>query len=293
MVTKFFYRDLIVPQCNRRVDDEPLIVNCTGCCHFDSPFETYNRSGRQDYYLQYVCEGTLTIWLDGRVHEMPKGSFLLTKPNTPYRYSLPADETMEYLWIHFSGFHVVRLLSRLHLLLGKIYTVGDCLGDIYPLFEGMFEEFTNRPRGFDDRCSAYLSEILVQLSRHAAMDAPGTEKKLCSLSWLHRHFAQDVPIEVLAAMEHLSESRYRIVFRRQTGYSPGEYRTALRMQHACDLLSTSQRSIKDISAECGYGDVLYFTRLFREKIGVPPGQYRRTTAHSDKDSDKAVTMHNL
>lgn len=78
----------------------------------------------------------------------------------------------------------------------------------------------------------------------------------------------------LAVMEHLSESRYRTVFRKQTGLSPREYRIALRMQHACDLLTSSTLSINEISAACGYSDELYFNRLFKRRIGVPPGEYR-------------------
>ena len=292
MDTKFFYRDLTFPQCNQRIDDEPLIVNCAGCCHFDTPFETHNRNGRQDYYLQYVRKGTLRLWLEDGMHEMPVGSFLLTKPNTPYRYSLPAGESMEYLWIHFSGFHAARLLSRLHLECGHIYSGEECLAEITAVWENLFEEFTTRRRGFEDRCGAYLSEILITLSRHVAVNTPADEKKLKTIAWLHKHFASDTSVAELAAMEHLSESRYRLIFQRQTGYSPLEYRTALRLQHACDMLSTSDCSIKDISAECGYGDVLYFIRLFRKKIGMPPGQYRQAAPHSDKTADTSVTMHN-
>jgi len=99
-------------------------------------------------------------------------------------------------------------------------------------------------------------------------------RKLETLAYLHSHFREETRIAELASMEHLSESRYRTVFRRHTGVSPGEYRIALRMQHACELLSQTDITVTEIAADCGYTDVLYFLRIFKNKIGMPPGEYR-------------------
>lgn len=276
MANRSFYRNITMPDpdSSRQIDEEPLIVNCAGYCDLSSPFHTWNREGREDYYLQFVTHGTLHIWVGDELREMETGEFLLTRPRTPYRYYLPEGEEMGYLWVHFTGFHAGRLLSRLQLDAGQIYSAADSIPRIRERFEFLFGEFTNRQRGFDDACASRLTQILVCLSRAASIGSHTAERKLTTIAWLHGHFTENLPMGELAAMEHLSESRYRSVFRRQTGLSPSEYRIALRMQHACDLLSTSSRSITDISAACGYGDVLYFTRLFKQKIGVPPGEYR-------------------
>ncbi|MBR4961020.1 MAG: helix-turn-helix transcriptional regulator [Clostridia bacterium] len=274
METRSFYRNVALMDCNQQIDEEPLLVNCAGYCGFDTPFQTRNREGRQDYYLQFVTHGRLYLWQDDATAILEAGDFLLTRPRTPYRYFLPGGESMGYLWVHFTGFHAGRLLSHLQLEPGRVYSAPDSIPKIRERFEFLFGEFTNRQRGFDDACASRLTQILVSLSRAAAIGDTGAERKLTTLAWLHSHFTENVSMGELAAMEHLSESRYRSVFRRQTGFSPSEYRIALRMQHACDLLATTSRSITDISADCGYGDVLYFTRLFKQKIGIPPGEYR-------------------
>ncbi|MBQ8642974.1 MAG: helix-turn-helix transcriptional regulator [Clostridia bacterium] len=299
METRSFYRNVALVDCNQQIDEEPLIVNCAGYCAFDTPFQTRNRDGRLDYYLQFVTHGRLRVWPEGRGEpgdepvRMEAGSFLLTRPRTPYRYSLPEGESMGYLWVHFTGFHAGRLLSRLQLETGRIYDAADSIPKIRERFDFLFGEFTNRQRGFDDACASRLTQILVCLSRAAATGETAAERKLTTLAWLHSHFTENISMGELAAMEHLSESRYRSVFRRQTGFSPSEYRIALRMQHACDLLSTSGRSITDISAACGYSDVLYFTRLFKQKIGMPPGEYRnrmRTLPEGENTDRPAVFM---
>ncbi len=277
MITQLFYRDIMSPGCNQQIDEEPLVINCAGYCDFVSGFETHNREGRLDYYLQYVTHGKMRVFLGNEIHEMGEGSFILTKPRSPYRYFLPDGEEMGYLLIHFSGFHSGRILKNLRLDCGKIYTADGIKDRLTAMFEELFSEFTNRQRGFDNMCAAHLTEILVLLSRTALMENKSADGRLRTIGWLHSHFAEKNTVDELAAMEHLSGSRYRSVFRNQTGFSPSEYRTALRISHACDLLLTSQRSIKDISAACGFEDVLYFTRLFRRKMGMPPGKYRTSS----------------
>ncbi len=287
MENRSYYRNVALVDCSQQIDEEPLLVNCAGCCVFDSPFQTRNREGRADYYLQFVTHGRLQVWLENSLQVMEAGDFLLTRPRTPYSYFLPEGEKMGYLWVHFTGFHAGRLLSRLQLEPGRIYSA-DNIEKVKERFEFLFGEFTNRQRGFDDACASRLTQILVCLSRAAATGTTDAGRKLTTLAWLHGHFADNISMGELAAMEHLSESRYRSVFRRQTGFSPSEYRIALRMQHACDLLATSGRSITDISAVCGYGDVLYFTRLFKQKIGVPPGEYRnRVIAAAEAPQESA------
>lgn len=306
MQNRSFYRDLAQTGQSQQIDEEPLVVNCAGLCCFDTPFHTWNREGRADYYLQLVTCGTLAVWLGDQVQEMHAGDFLLTKPRTPYRYFYPATDLswtnvtatdasgatavsqdtpqeMQYYWVHFTGFHAGRLLTRLHLEPGMIYTTGaensHAITALPHAFERLFDEFTDRRRGFDDACAAELTGILVSLSRAVSTGSHTTERTLSTIAWLHSHFLENTPLSTLAAMEHLSESRYRTVFHQQTGLSPSEYRIALRMQHACDLLLGSSQSISEISAACGYSDVLYFTRLFKRKIGMPPGMYRSRSQH--------------
>lgn len=285
MDNRSFYRDLSQTGQSQQIDEEPLVVNCAGLCCFDTPFHTWNRDGRADYYLQLVTCGTLYVYLGDRVQEMHAGEFLLTKPHTPYRYFYPKNtedtadiaataEEMRYYWIHFTGFHAGRLLTRLQLEPGVLYSTGTENTGFIEQFEKLFDEFTDRRRGFDDACAAGLTQILVSLSRAVSTGSRTKGRNLSTIAWLHSHFLENTPLSALAAMEHLSESRYRTVFRQQTGLSPSEYRIALRMQHACDLLMGSTQSIGEISAACGYSDVLYFNRLFKRKTGMPPGVYR-------------------
>lgn len=275
-----YYRDVDRPGCDIHSDAEPLQLNCTGYYTNEKPFHMYNITGRQDFYLQYAAEGSLCVHSFGEPETFSAGMFVIYRPHDPYRYELLAGERIGYYWAHFTGFHVARMLAGLGLETGHIYrTDGDEAGKTRILsgFTRLFDEFATRRPGFDDACAAQLTAILVELTRGADKVSTGPVRRLASVAYLHSHYQEDTRIADLAAMEHLSESRYREVFRRHTGYSPGDYRTALRLQRACDLLTLTEDSVTEIADACGYADVLYFLRVFKQKKGMTPGEYRRRT----------------
>jgi len=79
----------------------------------------------------------------------------------------------------------------------------------------------------------------------------------------------------LARRVHTGYSTLRRRFKRQTGFSIKEYILRLQLRHARELLSGTSRSIADVAQEVGIENPLYFSRLFREREGLSPSEYRR------------------
>ncbi|MEM1273312.1 MAG: AraC family transcriptional regulator [Pseudomonadota bacterium] len=62
--------------------------------------------------------------------------------------------------------------------------------------------------------------------------------------------------------------------RRYLGLSPTQYVNRIRIQHAAMLLSGTDRALADIASDCGFENLSYFHRLFREQYGTTPNKYR-------------------
>lgn len=270
-----YYRTIHLPDSHPQIDEEPLVVNCAGCCNLTNPFVTNVPSGRDDYYLQVMTEGRLTTWIGGVPQDFSAGMFVIYKPHTPYRYALADGEKMTYNWVHFTGFYAGRLLSKLCMEPGRLYRFHADTETTDRWFNDIFRECVERGAGFDDACAARLSLLLTGLARCMETEDAALPRSLKSLRYLHCHYTENISIAALAAIEHLSESRYRSVFHDCTGFSPNEYRIALRMQRACDLLLHTGDTLTEIAQACGYGDALYFSRIFKQKLGMTPGEYRQ------------------
>ena len=72
-------------------------------------------------------------------------------------------------------------------------------------------------------------------------------------------------------------SRYRLSreFRKHVGVCLRDYVRIQRLERACTLLVTSERSLTTIALDCGFYDLAHFDKIFRRRFGVTPGEYQR------------------
>src|ERR1035438_3835110 len=88
------------------------------------------------------------------------------------------------------------------------------------------------------------------------------------------HLDQPLKVKALAAMASLSPAHFAVVFREQTGSSPRDYLHLLRMHRACEWLTSTSTSLKEIADRLGYQDQFHFSRRFKAFSGVAPSNYR-------------------
>ena len=65
------------------------------------------------------------------------------------------------------------------------------------------------------------------------------------------------------------------MFRQLTGRTPIDYLLYYRVECAAEMLCASRDSVTDVALACGFGDVSYFSRVFRRLKHETPGEYRR------------------
>lgn len=125
-----------------------------------------------------------------------------------------------------------------------------------------------------------LPALLVRLLALAVEAMPGSPER-------HREDAIDRACRLLAEeagarldlrtwcrREGLDYERFRKDFQRRLGVPPGQYRIRRRLDRACALLQSTDRSIADIATELGYATPYEFSAQFRARLGRPPSAYR-------------------
>ena len=79
----------------------------------------------------------------------------------------------------------------------------------------------------------------------------------------------------LAALVNLSPSRFRHLFKLETGSSPAQYLKDFRMRKAGSMLRTTFLTVKQILKQVGLGSNAHFVRDFRKLHGMTPTAYRQ------------------
>ena len=115
----------------------------------------------------------------------------------------------------------------------------------------------------------------------------GTDPAVVTPELLERT-VQDRGVEVtsetyakLAEIALTSESRFIRCFRDATGQTPGRYVQDRRLRRAAEALVSTDQSIDEIAESCGFANRYYFTRVFSQRMGVPPARYRSNWPHYD------------
>ena len=76
-----------------------------------------------------------------------------------------------------------------------------------------------------------------------------------------------------------AEDYIRAHFKKITGKTPIEFLTRMRIRHACYLMDVYKNalSLSEIAEKCGYTDYIYFSRRFKQQMGVSPRAYKGHT----------------
>ena len=82
----------------------------------------------------------------------------------------------------------------------------------------------------------------------------------------------------LATLVNLSASRFRHLFKEETGATLGGYLRERRLERAEFLLRTTFLSIKEVMSEAGISSMSHFVQYFKQRYGVTPTAYRKQLA---------------
>lgn len=150
--------------------------------------------------------------------------------------------------------------------------------------EGAWQACVREAPGYPLRVRSHLSELTFLLCSHlpAARRDPSpkslrdAERIKAMLSHIQTHYGSPLSTRTIAASALISESECLRCFRATIGTTPIQYLKQYRIQQAAQMLTDTDDKISEIAARCGFQDMSYFTRAFREQMGAVPTEYRKT-----------------
>jgi two-component system response regulator YesN len=93
-------------------------------------------------------------------------------------------------------------------------------------------------------------------------------------AWIAAHLNKELTVKSIADRIHMNPTYFCKYFKIQTGETVLDFITSLRLEQAKVLLENRSNRLQDICDEVGYKDVKYFSKLFKQTVGMTPSQYR-------------------
>ncbi len=218
--------------------------------------------------ITYVLGGQGVLELGEREGEetiaLPPESGLLLPPGSPHRERSGSGK-WDTLWLAFRGQLPSQLGVAAPLLLGDGHA-------LRPWAELLWRWAQREPGMIGPELEA-LSEFFVRAFVRLAQ-AGGTAQRQPWLKqiqeYIDHHLEASLGVADLARVAGLSVGHFHRQFRQATGETPLAYLTRRRLEVAWLYLRQSGLPIKEIARAVGFGDPLYFSRVFRRRFGCPP-----------------------
>lgn len=100
------------------------------------------------------------------------------------------------------------------------------------------------------------------------------------LSYIHENYGQKISVEDMAKLLEMNPQYFCRYFKKLTGKTSTEYVNEIRIEKASELLARTERKIIDIAMYCGYENMGYFIKRFKEQKHISPSEYRNQTKKS-------------
>lgn len=126
-------------------------------------------------------------------------------------------------------------------------------------------------------CRALIYELLCHLLRYTQSTGTHSEQNLVrqAMEYIRASYTKpDLYVGQIADAMYVSESQLRRTFSNVLHQSPSQFLLSVRMEQARNLLLYSRRSVCEIAECCGFSSFYYFCRVFKQRTGITPSQYR-------------------
>ncbi len=244
--------------------------------------------------LVYIMSGEGTHRIDDKSYRVKRGNLLFINYNQIHSFF--ADTDMVYVNFYMKPEFISESLSDSRtiydifafLLFDKYFDAKDYppiaelggrdITDMENMIEKMLSEQKNGEAGYNSVIEGYMRVILVLLIRKINSkhyDAANRREIMDGiLKYIDENFTEDVTLSELAKRCFYNSAYLGRLFKNEVGIGLRDYICEKRIKRAKELLRSTGRTVENIALDVGYLDKRQFYRVFKEKTGITPNQYR-------------------
>lgn len=167
--------------------------------------------------------------------------------------------------------------------------------ELEPLFANIVQAFANSKEANQPYMKAHLLNIMDIIGTELSDDRESHEKRtirnnyekiIACKEFIDTNLGSKFTLDMLAERCELSRNFFCRIFKEILGSTPFEYIIENKMVLAKNLLTTTNISVEQISAICGFDDLTYFYRLFKRSFQTTPTLFREKFRNEALENNK-------
>lgn len=260
-----------------------------------SPDKQIGLHAYNNWELSYVLTGSGTRTIGDHTEPFSAGEIILIPPNTPHVWRFNADDTDESG--NIANISVYFETPTIEALRTAIPELSDPLGRIEQSDHAVsykndkllaIQQLLCSMRGKTPEMRLPLMiELLIEISDMSDGIYAGRKSTLTRAErrmeavrvYCACNYSRRITLDEMSRHVGMNKSSFCTFMRNNAGTSFSEFLNDMRLERAKVMLCNTDHNIAEIAVDCGFQNITYFNRLFRQKYGVSPKLFR--SAKSD------------
>lgn len=235
-------------------------------------------------HIHKTCEvyvnlsGDVDFAVEDRLYPISRGSVVITMPYEYHHCIHRTSAPHEYYWITFSA---EQHQDFLRLFFDREKGVGNRIvlseSALMALCDVLDALMQGVPDPLDRRIHVlHFFQILAKGARSSQADmlAKLPADVAAVMEYVDHHLCEDLTVQTLAALCHVSVNTLERHFRESLGISPFAFIRKKRLLES-QMLLRSGASVTDAAQKSGFSDYSNYIQLFRKHFGITPGRYKK------------------
>ncbi|MBC7889887.1 MAG: helix-turn-helix transcriptional regulator [Ferruginibacter sp.] len=234
-----------------------------------------------EYQLIYIAGGEGLFESSSMPEKkVTEGAVMILFPGEWHRFKPDTATGWDEYWVGFKGDIINNLVKKNFFVPEEALLQIGLKEAMIILFTEIIEQTKSEKTGYQPLISGavlhllgYIHSMVKQKIFENENLVEFTVNKARIL--LRTRIDEDIAMQKIAEELKVSYAWFRKMFKLYTGIAPQQYFIQLKIEKAKMLLSNPVKSIKEVAYELNFDSPFYFSKLFKEKVGMSPDQYKK------------------
>lgn len=234
------------------------------------------------YLIIIVLKGKGFIEINNKEYSMNKGQCAFIDCKFEHSYKCDKNDPWEVMWLHFNGItasYYYELFLKESCCVFAPNSINELKVKLYKIISNNAHK-NSKTEIINAKLITYILTLILTHQETVYNSESNINQMKLVKDYIDKHFTERINLDKLSSEFYVNKYYITREYKKEFGETIFQHIIRRRIYYAKELLSTTNKTIDEISHLCGFNDQCYFSRQFKKIEGVSSLNYRKIKKHN-------------